>query len=137
MTLNLFMKLPNSHPGTSDNGYFVRSLHSFAWALSGSGGVALAIHVYIALGLLLGTTALFIRSLYAHSKIWSWAAGVAALLTLGALFNGLSFVNYNEDFSSMIMAACWLLAVTSLVIGLVKSVKNGNSTRCVYGQSKT
>lgn len=120
MTLNLFVTIPGSHPGTTGNDYFVRSGHSLVWTLSGGGGIALAIHVYIAIGLLLGSVALFVRSLRARDKLWSWCSGIASIFTLGALFNGLSFVDFNQDISSMIMASCWLIAVGALITGLVK-----------------
>jgi hypothetical protein len=45
---------------------------------------------------------------------------VAVLYTLGAFFNGLSFVNYNQNVSSMIMATCWLVAVSALTFGVSK-----------------
>jgi hypothetical protein len=118
--LNLFVTLPASHPGSTGNEYFARSAHSLIWAFSGTGGWELALHAYIALGLVLSSAALFIRSLKQHNRRWEIAGGIAAFFTLGAFFNGLSFVNYNEDVSSFIMATCWLIAVGALVVGLVR-----------------
>ena len=43
------------------------------------------------------------------------------MFTLGALFNGMSFMDYNEEPSSAIMADCWLTAVTALVTPLVRT----------------
>lgn len=123
MTLNLFVTLPKAHPGTQGSDYFLRSSHSLTWALSGVGGLALAIHVYIAVALLAGSAALLVRSIKAHKQSWVWSGGVATFFTLGALFNGLSFVDYNQDVSSMIMASCWLIAVSALVVGWVKTTK--------------
>jgi hypothetical protein len=37
------------------------------------------------------------------------------------LFNGLSFTDFGEDFSSMIMASCWLIAVGALVIRISRA----------------
>lgn len=48
---------------------------------------------------------------------WHRGRAVTALSVLGALaitgaaFNGASFLNYNESFSSMIMAGLWALAL--------------------------
>jgi hypothetical protein len=120
MTLNLFVTLPKVHPGTVGNDYFASSGHGLIWSLSGGGGIALAIHVYIAVALFLGCVGLFVRGLKLRMPVWTWSGGIAALFTLGALFNGLSFIDYNHDFSSMIMASCWLIAVSSLIIGLLK-----------------
>ncbi|MGH7237361.1 MAG: hypothetical protein ACREGF_02395 [Candidatus Saccharimonadales bacterium] len=120
MTLNLFIKLPAAHPGTSGGNYFASDWHSLVWALSTSGGAALAIHAYLALAIVLGCLTLLIRGLKLHDKTWAWAGGAATLFTLGALFNGLSFLDYNQDFSSMIMAVTWL-AAAALTFGLAKS----------------
>src|ERR1700676_3641916 len=111
MLLNLFITIPSTHPGSSGSEFFSRSSHSLVWALSTHGGWELAFHAYLALVLVLGSFSLFIRAVIAHNKDWSIAGGVAALFTLGAFFNGLSFVNYNKNVSSMIMATCWLIAV--------------------------
>ena len=121
MLLNLFITIPATHPGSSGSEYFSRSWNSLIWALSGQGGWELVFHVYLALLLVLGSIALFIRAAAEeHNKNWSIAGGVAALFTVGAFFNGLSFVNYNNSVSSMIMATCWLVAVGALIFGVAK-----------------
>jgi hypothetical protein len=51
---------------------------------------------------------------------------MAAMTTKGALFNGLSFINYNHDISSMIMVSCWLIAVGSIVFALIRSLAGQN-----------
>jgi hypothetical protein len=119
MFLNLFVTIPRKHPGTMGNDYFIQSSHSLIWILFGSGGVALAIHVYIAIALFLGCLGLFILSLKLHDLVWARMGGIACLFTLGALFNGLSFIDYNKDISSMIMASFWLIAVGALIVGLL------------------
>ena len=120
MLLNLFVTIPSKHPGSSGSNYFSRSSHSLIWALSGSGGWELAVHVYLGLLLVIGSLSLFIRAVALHNKRWSIAGGVAALFTLGAFFNGLSFIDFNKDFSSMIMATCWLVAVGALFVGIAR-----------------
>lgn len=119
MLLNLFVTIPATHPGDSGNEYFSRSAHSLVWALSTHGGWELAFHAWLALILVLGSISLFISSLVAHHKRWIVWSLIAALFTIGAFFNGLSFVDFNHDISSLIMALCWLVAVSSLTIGLV------------------
>ncbi len=120
MVLNVFVTTPKHHPGTSAGDYFSRSWSSLLWALSGGGGWALLVHASIALILFLGMLTLFLRSLGPNGRGWRWALGIAAFFTLGALFNGLSFLDFNENFSSMIMASCWLVAVALLVFLLVR-----------------
>jgi len=120
MLLNLFVSIPSSHPGSTGLEYFSRSSHSLVWSLSGNGGWQLAFHSYISLALLGGTISLFIGSLAIHNKKWIIVSGVTAIFTLMALFNGLSYVNYNKNASSMIMAVCWFVAVSALSFGLIK-----------------
>jgi hypothetical protein len=45
-------------------------------------------------------------------------AAIGALAMLGAGFNGGSYLNYHEDFSSMIMASLFAVAVIAYVVGL-------------------
>jgi hypothetical protein len=121
MILNLFIEIPKHHPGTAGGNYFSQSWASLLWALSGAAGWALLLHAALAVVLFLGTLALFLSSLRRSGRGWRWGTGLAALVTLGALFNGLSFLDFNQDFSSMIMATCWLIVVSILVFLLVKS----------------
>jgi hypothetical protein len=44
--------------------------------------------------------------------------GLAGVLAAG--FNGASFLNYDEDLSSMLMSAGFALALAAYVIGLVQ-----------------
>jgi hypothetical protein len=120
MLLNLFVTIPAAHPGSSGTDYVGRSWHSLVWSLSIHGGWELAFHVYLAVLLVFGSTSLFVFAYIQRDKNWSIAGGVAALFTLGAFFNGLSFIDFNQNISSMIMATCWLVAVGALVIALVR-----------------
>lgn len=114
MIANLFVTIPASHPGSSGSDYLSQSASSLGWALSNSGGVIEA-HAGFALLIVIGMIALFIRTLPTHKKSLIWLSLVAALAAIGAFMNGLSFVDYGHDFSSLIMALCWLVAVLSLV----------------------
>lgn len=120
MALNLFVSLPTTHPGTVGSNYFARSGQSLMWALMNKGGWALTVHATLALLLALGSIGLFVSALRRDGRGWQVASGIAALLTVGALFNGLSFLNYNENVSSMIMAVGWLGAVTALSFALAR-----------------
>ena len=46
------------------------------------------------------------------------ASVLGALAILGAGFNGMSFLNYGHDFSSMIMAGLWALALACYLTGM-------------------
>ncbi|MDR2322082.1 MAG: hypothetical protein LBE60_10600 [Microbacterium sp.] len=121
MVLNLFVTLPEKHPGAGGAEYFGASGMSLIWALSLGGGWALFLHAAMGVLLALATLTVFLGSLYRGGWGWRWITGIAALFTIGAAFNGLSFLDYGEDFSSAIMAGCWLIAVGALVSGLVRS----------------
>jgi hypothetical protein len=125
MTLNLFVTIPPTHPGAGSSEYFSGALRSLDWALAAKGGWPLAVHAYLAVALVLGTVVLCYLSVQSGSKRWIVASTIAMLVTVGALFNGLSFINYNHDISSMIMATCWLVAVGSLVSVAVKTGNGG------------
>lgn len=63
------------------------------------------------MGLLVRTIQLRIRSLLL-------TAGFGALGVIAAGFNGGSYLNYHQDFSSMIMASGFAVAAVSYLIGL-------------------
>lgn len=121
MILNLFITVPSKHPGAMATDYFSGVWSGLGWTLSGSGGWAMAVHVYLAIALVLGSLSVLYHSLRAKNSAWVSASTVAALFTLGALFNGLSYINYGHEFSSLIMALAWLVAVGALVVVLVKN----------------
>jgi hypothetical protein len=50
-----------------------------------------------------------------HRRAITVTAVLGFLFVLGAGFNGASFLNYREDFSSMIMASLFALAVLAYV----------------------
>ncbi|MGN6427242.1 MAG: hypothetical protein ACTHMF_10530 [Leifsonia sp.] len=120
MLLNLFVELPTSHPGSAGDEYFARSAASLLWSLSGRGGPALLVHALLGAAAAVGSIVLFVLCVARRVRGWRWLSGLAALFTVGAFFNGMSFVDYGEDFSSAIMAGCWLLAVACLVAALVR-----------------
>ncbi|MBX4197109.1 hypothetical protein KW801_00955, partial [Candidatus Saccharibacteria bacterium] len=62
MVLNLFVDLPKANPGTTGN-FGSRAIHGFIWAISTGGGIALLLHVLVAVGLLLGSLSLILRAL--------------------------------------------------------------------------
>ena len=120
MLVNLFVTIPSNHPGSNPSNYFSGGLHGLGWVLAGHGGWELVFHVYLAVLLVFGSICLFVRALVQHDNNWTIAGGAAALFTLGAFFNGLSFITYNHNINSMIMATCWLLAVGSLLFALFR-----------------
>jgi len=119
MVLNLFVKIPDTHPGTSGNNYFVRIADSYGWGLAAAGGLVLMLHIIVGTGLLIGSFVLVIQALRSKYRPWILITVVGAIGILGAMFNGLSFLSYNRNLSSLIMAIGYLLATVSYTSSLV------------------
>lgn len=117
MILNMFVSLPAKHPGQSGN-YFVRSGHSFGWAITLGGGVTLFLHVIIAIGLLLGSAAFIVRAAKAHSKLWLWVSSIGFVGIITAFSHGLAFLDFNNDVDSFIMAMGYIVATIAYVSGI-------------------
>lgn len=116
MVANLFIQVPNVHPGTGSSNYFVGVVQGVAWALVHS-ELWLLLHVVV--GLLLGIAAFTLLGLAIASRQRAWI--VTSILgwigVIGAGFNGASFLNYGHNFSSLLMSIGFLLAVVSYAIG--------------------
>lgn len=110
MALNLFVTLPRSHPGANPSEYFSGSFQSVVWAL-GSGIWLLLAHVIVALLILANAIGLLSQAVRERrrSAIILAAAGVLGVVFAG--FNGASFLDFNYDFSSMLMSAGFALAL--------------------------
>src|SRR5487761_651347 len=111
MALNLFVVITRHHPGTHGSDYFSRAFQSVLWAISHGG--LLAFHVGVGILLFLGSVRLAVATFTAHGPRVRTAGVLGALAVLGAGFNGASFLSFNENFSSMIMASAFAVAVLS------------------------
>jgi hypothetical protein len=117
MAVNLFVMLPASHPGANAANYFTGAASGVSWVISKGPGWAAA---HATFGLILVVAALMAVILARHQGRAAIAlATLGALAIIGAAFNGASFVNYGHDFSSMIMAALWALALACYLTGAV------------------
>jgi hypothetical protein len=117
MVVNLYVTVPAHHPGAQPANYFTGSLRSIAWALS-HGTLALAVHA--ALGIATVAIAIWVAvcAVALRSDRVGFVYVLAAGLVIGAGFNGASFVDFNHDVSSLLMAllalgalACYLVAL--------------------------
>jgi hypothetical protein len=113
-TVNLFVKIPADHPGANPPEYFGGVVTSVSWAIL-HGGLWLTLHA--ALGLVLLATALgtLVQAIRLHGGGRITLAALGLVGVLGAGFNGGSFLNYHEDFSSMLMAVGFALAMAAYV----------------------
>ena len=115
MWVNLYVTIPDAHPGSKPSEYFAGSAQSVAWAITGSGLPALVFHAAWGLLLVLGSASLAVQARRLHRRSLTVAAVLGFLLVLGAGFNGASFLDFGEDFSSMVMATLFALALPCYV----------------------
>lgn len=126
MAVNFWFTLPASHPGVKAPGYFAGVVGLVWWALSAGGTPMILFRSHVILGVLLGLAALALLGLALRGRRPAdvWAAAVGLLGVWSAGFNGASFANYGHDFSSMLMATSWLVAMGAYGAGLL-AARNG------------
>jgi hypothetical protein len=124
MVVNLYVDLPGHHPGAGASDYFSGAAAGLAWLISNGPAWAAA---HAALGMALAAFALAAMVLaWQRSGTAGRAASVAgALAVIGAGFNGTSFINYGHDFSSLIMAGLWALALACYLTGAILGMRDG------------
>jgi hypothetical protein len=115
MFVNLFVTIPRHHSGSQPTDYFSGSVKSVAWAIT-HGALALVVHTVLGLLLALMVIGMVARALRIGRRSLTIWTIVGALFTIGAGFNGASFLNYHQDVSSFIMT---ILAMASLLCFVV------------------
>jgi hypothetical protein len=112
MYVNLYVTVPLNHPGANPpfSNYLGGSMHSLAWAL-GHGERQLVVHAVLGLALVVVVIGVAVYAI----RLRSWAIGilsvVGGLMVVLAGFKGLSFLDFQNNSSSIFMA---LLAFGSL-----------------------
>jgi hypothetical protein len=110
MDVNLYVTVPAHHPGAHPSSYFGGSVHSVGWAIA-HGTPALAVHASLGLALVIVVIAVAVRAVaVADRAVVAWSI-LAGLLVIGAGFNGASFLDFNDNLSSLIMALLALGAI--------------------------
>jgi hypothetical protein len=117
MAVNLFVTVPKNHPGSNPPEYFTGVVQSVTWAVL-QGPFLLILHAGLGILLVLSAVGLLFRAVTLRRKRLIWPTAIGAVAILGAGFNGGSFLNYHEDFSSMIMAGLFAVAVLAYAVGL-------------------
>ena len=117
MLVNLFVRIPQVHPGSTGPDYFVRLLQGVPWAVL-HGQLTLQVHAALGLLLVLGALMLVVLAVISQRRAWVIASTLGAIGVIGAGFNGGSFLNYGHDFSSMLMALGFAVAIGSYAVGL-------------------
>jgi hypothetical protein len=117
MVVNLYVTVPAHHSGAQPANYSTGSLQSVAWAL-GHGAVALAIHAILGLALVAIAVWVAVRAVKLRPGWVGLTAVLGALLATGAGFNGASFLDFNDNVSSLLMALLALGSLSCYLVGL-------------------
>jgi len=115
--VNLFVTIPRHHSGSSPSDYFSGSYHSVAWAIS-HGAIALVIHAVLGLALAIMVIGIVVRSLILGRRDLATWSILGALFTIGAGFNGASFLDYEKNVSSFLMTVLALASILCFVVVL-------------------
>lgn len=119
MAVNTSVVLPGTHPGAGAGDYFSGAAAGLAWVISDGPGWAAA-HAAFGLALIVAALGAVVLARQ-HGRTAIALTTLGALAIIGAAFNGVSFVNYGHDFSSMIMAALWALALACYLAGAIRA----------------
>ena len=124
MSVNLFVTIPTNHPGANPPEYFGGVVQSVIWAIL-HGHVLLQVHAVLGLLLVLNALGLLIAAIKTRAGDLIWVASLGLFGVLAAGFNGGSFLNYNQDFSSMVMATFFAWAVIAYAVGIFLTGRPG------------
>lgn len=103
MAVNLYVSVPGSHPGANPSNYVTGSLRSIGWAIAHS-PASLAIHAVIGIVLVVIALVIAMGAVRSGLRVVAVCCVIGAALVIGAGFNGASFLDFNHDVSSLIMA---------------------------------
>jgi hypothetical protein len=121
MAVNLFVQIPEHHPGAKPPEYFGGVVQSVTWAVV-QGPVLLQMHATLGLVLVVASVYVLVQGIATRRTGLVTATAFGFLGTVGAGFNGGSFLNYNEDFSSMLMATGFAVAAVAYLFSLYLSL---------------
>jgi hypothetical protein len=117
MAVNLFVTIPANHPGANPSDYFSGVAQSVTWAIL-HGHILLVVHGSLGLLLVLNALGLLVAAIRTRQRDLIIVTSFGLFGVLAAGFNGGSFLNYNQDFSSMLMASFFAVAVVAFSVGL-------------------
>jgi hypothetical protein len=130
-TANLFVKIPADHPGANPPEYFGGLVTSVSWAIL-HGRLWLTLHAALGLVLVLAALGTLVQAIRLRGGGRVTPAALGFVGVLGAGFNGGSFLNYQEDFNSMLMAVGFALT-TAAYAALLYSIPAPSAARSGSG----
>ena len=117
MITNLYVTIPDNHPGTHTRDFFSGAPRAVGWAVS-SGPAWLVVHASLGLALAVASIAFIVSAVRSRDRMWIWLSVAGSLLLIGAGFNGASFLVFGHDFSSLIMSGLFALTLGCYLAGI-------------------
>ena len=117
MLVNLYVTTIPSHPGVLAPEYFSGVVKAVSWALVHA-PLFLLLHAVVGLLLFLGALVILGLAIASRRRAWIISSIVGLLGIMAAGFNGASFMNYGEPFSSLFMSMGFLMAVIAYMLGV-------------------
>ena len=117
MLVNLYVTTIPPHPGASAPEYFSGVVQAVAWALVHA-PLFLLVHAVVGLLLFLGALVILGFAIASRRRAWIISSIFGLLGVVLAGFNGASFMNYGEPFSSLFMSMGFLMAVIAYMLGV-------------------
>ena len=117
MLVNLYVTTIPPHPGANAPEYFSGVVQGVAWTLVHA-PLFLLLHAVVGLLLFLGALVILGLAIASRRRAWIISSIFGLLGITLAGFNGASFLNYGEPFSSLFMSMGFLMAVISYVLGV-------------------
>jgi hypothetical protein len=128
MAANLYVIVPGHHAGAHPNNYFTGSARSLGWAMS-NGPIVLVIHVVLGYALVVMVFNTVLRLLKLRRRSVNVWAILGALFVVGAGFNGASFLDFGNNFSSLLMALLAFASILSYVTVLFLLSNTASTTK--------
>lgn len=112
MAANLFVSLPAHHAGANDSDFFGGAFQSLIWVI-GHGPLVIILHAILGVIVILGSFAILRNGIQLKRRAYIIWSVVAVVGILGAGINGASFLTYNHDVNSYLMAVGFAVGVTA------------------------
>ena len=103
VVVNLYLNIPPHHPGAHPANFFTGSFQSLVWSI-GHGTFALVVHSILGLALVIFAIIVAVCAICLHRRSVATCSILAALLVIGAGFNGASFLDFNLSINLLLMA---------------------------------
>ena len=118
--VNLFVAIPPDHSGAHADNYIGGVAESMVWAIT-QAPLTLVLHTFLGLLLVLTAIGICFAALRERRRAPLVAAALGAIGILAAGVNGGSFLVSGENYSSMLMAAGFAIAVTAYSVAMFLS----------------